>query len=222
MENLAAIVGKNLATLRKAKGLTQQDLAQEIHYSDKSISKWELGYSLPSVDVLKDFADFYGVTVDYLIAEQSDEDLAAKAQVDQEDLHAREVNQALTIALSLAFIVLGALSIFFTAYYNPFNLALGSVPGDSGLWIIFVWMVPVCIAVAAVEAWHYWHKRLPLIILSSTFMWTLLLSLCIQFQFFNTNPEPIWHVLVVGIPVQAIIIIWGNFRRKKKPADAGK
>ena len=38
MENLAVIVGKNLATLRKAKGLTQQDLAREVNYSDGYIS----------------------------------------------------------------------------------------------------------------------------------------------------------------------------------------
>ena len=43
MENLAEIVGKNLVALRKAKGMTQMQLASEINYSDKSISKWENG-----------------------------------------------------------------------------------------------------------------------------------------------------------------------------------
>ncbi|MEE3431444.1 MAG: helix-turn-helix transcriptional regulator, partial [Candidatus Enteromonas sp.] len=50
MENLSEITGKNLSTLRKARGMTQQQLADVLHYSDKSISKWELGYACPSVD----------------------------------------------------------------------------------------------------------------------------------------------------------------------------
>ena len=61
-KSLPQIVGKNLATLRKAKGLTQQQFAEQVHYSDKSVSKWELGYTIPSVDILMDIASFYGVT----------------------------------------------------------------------------------------------------------------------------------------------------------------
>ena len=74
MDNLATIVGKNLANLRKTKGLTQSELASLIHYSDKSISKWELGYALPSVDILMDFCSFYGVTLDYLVSEKTEEE----------------------------------------------------------------------------------------------------------------------------------------------------
>ena len=74
-KSLPQIVGKNLATLRKAKGLTQQQFAEQVHYSDKSVSKWELGYTIPSVDILMDIASFYGVTVDYLLHEQTTENL---------------------------------------------------------------------------------------------------------------------------------------------------
>ena len=67
MENLNAIVANNLSELRKKSGLTQQQLAKQFNYSDKTISKWELGYAIPSVDVLKDLATFYGVNIDYLV-----------------------------------------------------------------------------------------------------------------------------------------------------------
>ena len=64
-ENLA----KNLSTCRKAFGLTQAELAEKLNYSDKAVSKWERGESVPDLVVLKQLADFYGVTIDKLIAE---------------------------------------------------------------------------------------------------------------------------------------------------------
>ena len=214
MENLATIVGKNLATLRKAKGLTQQDLAREINYSDKSISKWELGYSLPSVDILKDFAQFYGVTIDYLVSEQTAEDLEAKAKEDVLDQRAKKINQALSIALTCTAIILVAVCIFLNGYFNPFGIDR-SRPSD-GLWVVFVWMVPVALFVVTLLSWHYYHRRAAFVALSSCFMWTLLLSFCIHFQFVYTDPQIIWYILVVGVPIQIMLILWGNFKPKRK------
>ena len=64
-ENLA----KNLVTCRKAFGLTQAELAEKLNYSDKAVSKWERGESVPDLAVLKQIADFYGITIDKLISE---------------------------------------------------------------------------------------------------------------------------------------------------------
>ena len=219
MENLATIVGKNLATLRKAKGLTQQDLAREINYSDKSISKWELGYSLPSVDILKDFAQFYGVTIDYLVSEQTAEDLEAKAKEDVLDQRAKKINQALSIALTCTSIFLVALCVFLNGTFNPFGI--DRKPFE-GLWIVFVWMVPVALFVVTLLSWHYYHRRAAFVALSSCFMWTLLLSFCIHFQFARTDPEIIWYILIVGVPIQIMLILWGNFKPKRKAAKKPK
>ena len=57
MENLNKIIAKNISGLRKKSGLTQQQLAEKFNFSDKTISKWELGNAIPTVDVLKDMAD---------------------------------------------------------------------------------------------------------------------------------------------------------------------
>ena len=43
--------------------LTQAELAEKINYSDKSISKWERGEGVPDIIILKQLADFYGITV---------------------------------------------------------------------------------------------------------------------------------------------------------------
>lgn len=62
-DQLKGIIAKNLSRFRKAAGITQQQLAQQINYSDKAVSKWERGEGIPDVVVLKTLADMYGVTV---------------------------------------------------------------------------------------------------------------------------------------------------------------
>ena len=67
MDDLKVIVGRNLAALRKRRKLTQLELAEQMNYSDKAVSKWEQGATLPDLETLKQLCDFYGVTLDYLV-----------------------------------------------------------------------------------------------------------------------------------------------------------
>ena len=66
-ESLKAVIAKNIAELRKEHGMTQQDLANELNYTDKAISKWERGESVPDILILKQISDMFGVQVDYLL-----------------------------------------------------------------------------------------------------------------------------------------------------------
>ncbi len=59
--------GETLTTLRKSKGLSQEQLAEELNISRQTISKWELGQSTPDMDYLSKISDFFGVSTDYLI-----------------------------------------------------------------------------------------------------------------------------------------------------------
>ena len=67
LEDIKRVIADNIALLRKGSGMTQIELAEKLNYSDKAISKWERGESVPDISVLKQIADMYGVTVDYLI-----------------------------------------------------------------------------------------------------------------------------------------------------------
>ena len=62
-------IGSNIAAYRKQAGLTQAGLAEKLNYSDKAVSKWERGESLPDVYILSQIADLYGVSVSALIGE---------------------------------------------------------------------------------------------------------------------------------------------------------
>lgn len=60
-------LGENLQRLRKAKGLSQHEVAQKLFLTRQSVSKWENGQAEPGVENLKALARLYGVTVDALV-----------------------------------------------------------------------------------------------------------------------------------------------------------
>lgn len=54
-------IGGFLKKLRKEKGLTQEQLAQQFHVSRRSVSRWETGSNMPDLDTLIEMADFYEI-----------------------------------------------------------------------------------------------------------------------------------------------------------------
>ena len=65
-------LAEKLVTLRKQKGLTQMDLAEQLNVSRQAISRWEVGAAVPSTDNLKVLSELYGVSVDYLLNDKVD------------------------------------------------------------------------------------------------------------------------------------------------------
>ena len=60
-------IGKFIAVLRKANGLTQADLAEKLFVSDKTVSRWERDESTPDLELIPVIADLFGVTSDELL-----------------------------------------------------------------------------------------------------------------------------------------------------------
>lgn len=59
-----------LKMLRLARGLTQQELAKQLGLSPVTISGYELGLREPSIEMLERIADYFGVSVDYLLGRE--------------------------------------------------------------------------------------------------------------------------------------------------------
>ena len=60
-------IGEQIQLLRKEKGLSQEELAQEFNVTNQSVSKWETGQSCPDISLLPDIASYFGVSVDELL-----------------------------------------------------------------------------------------------------------------------------------------------------------
>ena len=74
MNNVKDTIAKNLIELRKSKKLTQQALADKLGYSDKAVSRWEHGETLPDIETLCKICDIYGVRFEYLLEEDDPEE----------------------------------------------------------------------------------------------------------------------------------------------------
>jgi len=64
----AETLGKQIATLRKEKGLTQKELATMLHVTDKAVSKWERGLNFPELTLLEPLACALDTTVIHLLS----------------------------------------------------------------------------------------------------------------------------------------------------------
>ncbi len=197
MKELNEIVGTNLQELRKARHLTQQELAEQIGFSDKSISKWELGKAIPSVDILMDFASFFGVTVDYIITEQA----PGEVQKSMNDSVKRKSNQIILIALAVCFIYATAGAIYITNIINGNSL---------NLWIAFIWAIPINFFFCAAFNFHFWRRNISFYVFVSLFAWTLIMAFQIHFLFYVG--ENLWYIYFLLIPIQIAIILMANLK----------
>lgn len=68
-------MGSFIAALRRAKGLTQRELAELLNVSDKAVSRWERGDAAPDLSVIPALAELFGVTADELLRGERRPDL---------------------------------------------------------------------------------------------------------------------------------------------------
>ena len=61
-------IGQFIQSTRKEKGLTQKQLAEQINVSDKTISKWENGFSTPDTTILLDLCNVLDISVNELVS----------------------------------------------------------------------------------------------------------------------------------------------------------
>lgn len=197
MEDIKVIIAKNITSLRRQSGLTQIELAERLNYSDKAVSKWERGESLPDIAVLKDIADLFGVTLDYLVEAEHKGFSEAKTAILR-----RIRNHGFITGISMVLVWLVAAIVFFA-------LDIATVPCR---WLTFVTAVPIMILVWLIFN-AMWFKKQRNFLIISILMWTVLATVFVFFIAFGIN---IWKIFILGIPAQFIIIMWSRIRVKKK------
>lgn len=190
MQDLKPIIAQNIAELRKAASMTQIELATRLNYSDKAVSKWERGESIPDISVLKEIADLFQVKVDYLL--QEDHSDAAP-----EELTPKQRRDHMIIAL-LSLSLVWLISTFLFVFLGI------ALPDVSGLWLSFVYGVPVSAIVALVFNSMWGNPRRNYLIIS-ILVWSLLLSVYLSYPH-----GMMWLLFLLGIPAQLIIFLWSR------------
>ena len=210
-ENVKYRIGANIAAYRKREGLTQATLAEKLNYSDKAVSKWERGESIPDVLTLMQLAELFGTTVNDLVCDpnalpkNSDSKLEkAMTQVSEKALK-RKANKNVIQALSSTLVWFVALFSF---------VLLSSFPSlKQYSCLLFFVAIPAnaIVLLSLRSAWHDFRWNQMLI---SLIVWGSLLSIfMIIYTVYHYN---FWKIFLLGIPGQIAIFLWFRMFRPMK------
>ena len=198
MENIKSTIAKNIVFLRNENGITQIELAEKLNYSDKAVSKWERGESIPDVTVLAQIAEIFNVSLDFLVLGKVSEN---KSPLENKTAKVKKNNRFVTTALSILLVWLIATLVFVIV-----RSAIGNNNYD---WLAFICAVPITAIVALVFNSIWFNQRRNFIIIS-LLMWSVLLTLFLSLLSFGIN---VWLVFLLGIPGQLIIFLWSKFKK---------
>ena len=200
MEELEKIIGENLIYLRKSAGLTQLELGEKFNYSDKTVSKWEQGSVVPSVEVLKQIADYYGVTVDFILTKHTFNEFKSKFTKTPDNF--RKITIISLVITALWFI---CITIYVASIYN-----LGTANFTKNRWwVVFLWAIPLSALIASLGFRRFFKDYKVSIILNSVFAWGVLLAAYISVL----DKGNYWYLFFIGLPVQVAIILLERLRK---------
>lgn len=194
MDEIKAIVASNLIKLRTDAGLTQAELGEQLHYSDKSVSKWERAESIPDVFVLKSIAGIFGVTVDYLLDshdqwEKPEEKSREKAQYSRASIILCSIAGIWTLCV-IEFVIL-----WLCGYVH---------------WITFAAAVPLTLITLLVFNSIWYKGRHNMIIVGLLVLCIILLIYLVLWR------HNFWQLFLIVIPAEIVVFLAFNIRKRTK------
>ena len=205
MTELKKIVAHNIATLRIKAHLTQFELGEKLNYSDKAVSRWERGEAIPDAYVLLMMSEIFGVTVDYLLKEHSEEELLEETEAEvlsePEEEKTRRFSPNHKRITWITFLSIWAISLL---------VFVITATAGAAFWLIFIYALPVSGIVLLVLN-SVWGTRRHVLILVSVLVWSILLSLHLTLLPLGN----FWMIYLLGIPAQVIIPIAFSIRKKQ-------
>ena len=214
-EKLKLQIGANIAAYRKRSGLTQAELAEKLNYSDKAVSKWERGESLPDVLTLMQLSEQFDINVETLLEDpnalpnETTPFQQAMGQVSEKALK-RKANK--NIILGLSSILVWFVALFIYVVVSSFDIPYS--------WLAFFYAIPAnCIVLLSLRsAWHDFRWNRALI---SGIVWGSLASIHVTLlTLANFN---MWKIYPLGILGQAAVLLWFRlFRPVSKEENHGQ
>ena len=210
-EKLKKQIGANIAAYRKRGGMTQAGLAEKLNYSDKAVSKWERGESVPDVTTLVQLANLFDVSVNELLV---DPDALPENTGTVERIMGLAVEKTLKRKADKKIIfALSSVLVWFVALLLFVVLSSLEIPKS---WLSFIYAVPVdaIVLLSLRSAWKdfRWNQ-----VLISVIMWGGLLSLYFTLRvLLQLN---IWKLFLLGIPGQIAVLLWFRLYRKQSTEE---
>lgn len=190
---LKEIITTNLIKYRKVNNYTQAALAEKINYSDKAISKWERGESIPDLYTLILLANLYGITLNDLTTKE--------VKVKPKAKRSAKKNVIITI-LSVIIVWLVAC----LTYIIP--LLFKDIPN---LWIIFVVALPVSFIVLLVFSALWGNKKTNFTCITGLIL-TIILSVALPLSV-CLSIHKAWLLFILFAPLELMNIFWFILRK---------
>lgn len=199
MDELKLIVASNLIKLRQAAGMTQAELGEKLNYSDKTVSKWERGESIPDAYILTKLAEIYGLTVDELLRSDDQwQDPVEKARA-QEKASAPTFSSRVVTMVAIMGIWTMAVILFVVCW-----IVMGQM-----LWLIFASAVPVSLITLLVlnSVWNKGRHNMIIVMLLVATLVTLVYLFLLRWR-------P-WQLFLILIPAEVLVVLCFHIRRRK-------
>ena len=193
MEDLKKLIAENIIKYRKQAGLTQYQLAEKLNYSDKAVSKWERGDSLPDIIVLKEMSTLFGISLDTLTSQKEEVECKPIKKI------LMHIHTSKMLITSVASVI-----VWLVATLVFISLSLFSVEGK--IWLSFIYAIPVNLIVllALAGIWkNKWYNFTCVSLLSLSIALSLQLSI---------NYENIWLFFVLCVPIIILAFFLFIFR----------
>lgn len=202
-EKLKVQIGSNIAAYRKRENLTQAELAERLNYSDKAVSKWERGESVPDVITLVQLAELFGITVNDLV-----DGTHTDALPEKEEAPKKRVNKGVIQMLV-------SLLVWFVALFVYVVLDSVSVPRS---WVGFIYAVPAnaIVLLSLRSAWRKYNWNHALV---SLIVWGCLAAFYFTMLIFTSYN--IWKLFLLGLLGQAAVTLWFRMFRHPKEKSHG-
>ena len=200
------IIGKNLADLRKQNNLTQREVAVKLDFSDKSVSKWESGESIPSVDVLVKLAELFKVKLDYFVTETHTEEQKAEPEIKEPQKTVSRYRYSRLIISLMAILLVWVAAVCVFIFVQP------TYPS---VWIVFVWALVASLIMAIIFN-SIWGKLKHTFLFISLLIWFSLGAIFLQLVLADVI---FWQLFLLGIPLQIIVFLCAGLTLKNKRLD---
>lgn len=199
MEDVKGNVAKNIAELRLLNNMTQLELAEKLHYSDKTISKWERGDSTPDIAVLAQIADLFGVSLDYLARSENIDASVSNSHQEKAGYNHRAI---MNVSQGL---------VWFVALF-AFILTTLISPSSTFQWLYFIYALPLVFVLQLIFNSVWFNPRRNYLIISEL-MWSVLTAVHITFWHFHIN---ITLIYLLGVAGQIMIFLWSLIKKPHK------
>lgn len=129
-------IGSKICTLRKQLGMTQKQLAEKLHVTDKSVSKWERGVSYPDLELMENIAEALGITLGELLGIEENTERNSVActfqelsviSAEEKSLLKREVKNTAILNLFFLAVVFLAINLILRENHLPEVESLGTL-----------------------------------------------------------------------------------------------